>query len=87
MIHQLLITVLWFNLAPIKFKIWLLAPLKQLTCRDLQLLKVDQILKEDREAQEANKLKSEDSFMQCTEEVCPYKETVIMPSIKTEKDF
>ena len=48
---------------------------------------MDQILKEDREAQEANKLKSEDSFMQCTEEVCPYKETVIMPSIKTEKDF
>lgn len=47
---------------------------------------MEQIHKEDREAQEVNKLKSEDSFTQCTEEACRYKEMVIMQSIKTVKD-
>ena len=47
---------------------------------------MEPIHKEDKEAQEVNKLKFEDSFTQYMEEACRYKETVIMELIKTVKD-
>lgn len=47
--------------------------LKVLICKDHRSLKVELILKEDREAQEDNKLKLEVSFMRFTEEACRYR--------------
>ena len=79
---------LWSSLAVTKLKIWYQVHLKTSKCKDLQLHKaVAAIPKEAKEAQEDNKLRSEDSSMQFTGGECQYKVMEITQSTKMEKDF